>query len=331
MKITDNTTRPWYDNAAGLTEALKDGLVGLHRICEARSEAGYGRKERLRWWCVLGAFVLDECGNTMRFTEGGPDYYTFNDIVPRVFTREDWEKSGDDRNWSMTIGHPPPHDDVCPHCLMGWTTDRESLKNYHWNKYGDKKVYHETCFRLKAEESERDYFINLLDKAIHYKSLRAIPNQYSRDMMRPWFIVETSVGPIKIGWRKSVMSIHWDKANIDIHGKDIAPEGVTSGESFAHAWGEDAAIGYLRKLIPPLQQLADINEDNVEQRVQEGDSDLAVRLFRAEKAIDKMLVQRAETREESEKRLWNVVRQRNEAEDRVRNLEKELKALKETV
>ena len=160
---------------------------------------------------------------------------------------------------SSTMGRIPPVDEVCPRCLSGW--DFDNVHNYYFTAHGDKKSYHQDCHDLKVAEEERVYFLELLDSAIHYKSIRAIPSGYSRSGPRPWFIVETSVGPIKIGWRKRVISIHWKNAPglKDINGNELfADQSVTTGTYRVHAWDKDKAIEYLKKLVPVLDQLAGI-------------------------------------------------------------------------
>lgn len=85
---------------------------------------------------------------------------------------------------------------------------------------------------------------------IEVKSFHRLPNGYCPEdccSHRPWALVETKYGLIKIGWRKKVISIEWSK-DLKIHGKDTLAKGddwVTSLENGVHAWGYGKAIDQL--------------------------------------------------------------------------------------
>jgi hypothetical protein len=256
--MTETTTKPWYDTRKGITEALKDGLAGIHKISDERNEAGYERGERMGWWCVWGHYVFDECGNTLVFTEGGPDYYTFKSPIPSVFSREDWEASGDNRMWTMSPGRVPPADDVCPHCLEGW--DHWNHKDHYFSPYGDRKSYHETCFRMKQVQEETDWFEELFKEAgLQVLRLRLLPNGYSKSIGRPWFLVQTPFGWLKIGWRKRVVSMDWKHFDVEVDGNKLfEDQQVTKGNRMVHAWGKEACVDYIRRLIWAAMRAEDL-------------------------------------------------------------------------
>ena len=80
-----------------------------------------------------------------------------------------------------------------------------------------------------------------------------VPNEYCRQSCcanKRWLIVTTSLGRIKIGPRKRVISIDWSdstiiaNANQLFHSEDVTKEG-----RLIHAWGYDEAKKYLEKML----------------------------------------------------------------------------------
>ena len=77
-----------------------------------------------------------------------------------------------------------------------------------------------------------------------------IPNGYCPcaicNQTSPWFIVTTSKGKIKIGWRKRVINIDWKDSLIKESSETLFPnEDVTRWETGIHAWGYEKAKEYL--------------------------------------------------------------------------------------
>ena len=62
---------------------------------------------------------------------------------------------------------------------------------------------------------------------------------------RPWWLVQTSIGLIRIGWRKRVMSIDWDATEVRAV---VTREQVTKGETMVHAYSMAKAVEYLTSL-----------------------------------------------------------------------------------
>ncbi len=244
---------PWYDSKEGFEKALKGGLDGLRKIAKERGTAGYDRKERLTEWVVLGYFYFDVCGNTMKITEGRPDYHTFGKELPRVLTKEELDK-GKRHGWmTTTMCLIPPSDEVCPRCLEGW-----DLRNYadYKSSYDydteTRKHCHQKCHDLKVLQNETIFFEKIIaDSQIKYTEIRLIPREY-HDRPAPWFMIETEKGPVKIGYRRRVISIEWPHAeglkNVD-GSKLFKDEGTTAMRTYVHAWGAEKAVEYLQKLI----------------------------------------------------------------------------------
>lgn len=84
----------------------------------------------------------------------------------------------------------------------------------------------------------------------NYIFVEEIHNEYSHDPCFPWFLVTTSKGHIKIGWRKRVINIDWSKTKIEENAGELFPnEDVTKGEKYIHAYGYEKAKEYLNVLL----------------------------------------------------------------------------------
>ncbi len=62
---------------------------------------------------------------------------------------------------------------------------------------------------------------------------------------RPWWLFETDIGLIQIGWRKRVINIDWEATSIRIV---VTEDDVTKDDAHVHAWSVEKAITYLRAL-----------------------------------------------------------------------------------
>jgi hypothetical protein len=80
-----------------------------------------------------------------------------------------------------------------------------------------------------------------------------IPNGYCSDYCcrhLPWFIVTTTRGRVKIGWRKRVISIDWSECpDTDISINLFPEENVTMGARDIHAWDYEKAKQYLDAIL----------------------------------------------------------------------------------
>ena len=83
--------------------------------------------------------------------------------------------------------------------------------------------------------------------------IEEIPNGYCSDWCcrhLPWFVVTTKVGRIKIGWRKSVISIDWSETrNTKTSDELFKDEEVTMGERYIHAYGIKNAERYVNCIL----------------------------------------------------------------------------------
>lgn len=81
-----------------------------------------------------------------------------------------------------------------------------------------------------------------------------IPNGYCSRYccsFKPWFVVTTSRGPIKIGWRKSVMHLEWTETDVKQKADELFPnEGVTTRyDKVIHCWGYGKAKQYIDTIL----------------------------------------------------------------------------------
>lgn len=80
-----------------------------------------------------------------------------------------------------------------------------------------------------------------------------LPNGYWPDVedyadirrASPWFLVFTSFGPVKLGWRKRVLSIDWEHTKVRAI---VTADDTTKSETDVHAWSYAKAVEYLTAL-----------------------------------------------------------------------------------
>lgn len=105
--------------------------------------------------------------------------------------------------------------------------------------------------RIESGKKEREWILSLFDgQDIHAKE---IPNEYCGSYCcahKPWFLVTTKAGVIKIGMRKSVVNIDWSQSDVKNTCHDLfSSEDVTMGERYIHAWSQDKAREYLNAIM----------------------------------------------------------------------------------
>ena len=65
------------------------------------------------------------------------------------------------------------------------------------------------------------------------------------NIRRPWWLVETAIGLIRIGWRKRVLEVDWEATGIE---GTVTSDDTTKAATYVHAWTPEKAIEYLRRL-----------------------------------------------------------------------------------
>lgn len=109
---------------------------------------------------------------------------------------------------------------------------------------------------------KRKHAIALFEMArFDVKSIHELPNGYwpqAYTEMReanPWWLVETNIGLVKIGWRKRVIQISWTDT---AYRGSVTAEDTTKDDDMVHAWGYVKALEYLTALYMNAKQ-AEVN------------------------------------------------------------------------
>ena len=108
----------------------------------------------------------------------------------------------------------------------------------------------------EATKAERQQILSLFPGAIYVEE---IPNGYCSSWCcrhLPWFIVTTTVGRVKIGWRKRVINIDWtDTVETKKANELFSAENVTKGDKYIHAWSLEDARRYISTIIEKAERL----------------------------------------------------------------------------
>lgn len=132
-------------------------------------------------------------------------------------------------------------------------TDENNLRVFTENIV---KSIHEESIHLNPEskkqaEKERTEILSIFGNRSIF--VEEIPNGYCPNYCckhLPWFVVTTSKGRIKIGWRKRVISIDWQDSIIDKTSEGLFPnEDVTRYDKVVHAYGYEKAKEYIDVLL----------------------------------------------------------------------------------
>lgn len=89
--------------------------------------------------------------------------------------------------------------------------------------------------------------------------MEAIPNEYCGEgsaeaLCDPWYIVTTRIGHIKVGWRRRVIVLDWQRTTINNTEELFPDENVTQVPSAIHAYGYEKLTSYLKKLKTESQE-----------------------------------------------------------------------------
>ena len=83
--------------------------------------------------------------------------------------------------------------------------------------------------------------------------MEAIPNEYWGDdaiaLSSPWYLVTTPKGHFKVGWRKRVIVLDWERSTIQASADQTFPtEDTTKGDRMIHCWSYEKLAKYLTVL-----------------------------------------------------------------------------------
>lgn len=104
--------------------------------------------------------------------------------------------------------------------------------------------------RIEARAQQRREILDLFPAPIYVEE---IPNEYCRQWCcsdRPWFVVTTPIGRVKIGWRKRVINIDWSESSLKEKAVELFPdEETTRVDQLIHAWDYERARAYIQTLL----------------------------------------------------------------------------------
>ena len=132
--------------------------------------------------------------------------------------------------------------------------------------FDTKRYYHGKCNQqvllVAAIESFTDMFKKAGHKDVH---IFKIKNEYCHEpscsSCWPWFLVNSHIGTIKIGWRKRVINIDTSSETISkqLVLRDLfSDQDVTKGADYIHAHGDEKAIEYLVKIREAVEEIDEI-------------------------------------------------------------------------
>jgi hypothetical protein len=108
----------------------------------------------------------------------------------------------------------------------------------------------------KAAAVERAELLDCFSVGVYVEE---IPNGYCNRYccaFKPWYVVTTPKGRIKIGWRKSVIRIEWTDSAIKASASEIFPKEeawpgyeTTQYEKIIHAHGIEKAKEYINRIL----------------------------------------------------------------------------------
>jgi len=85
--------------------------------------------------------------------------------------------------------------------------------------------------------------------------MEQIPNEYWGDkdpmaLRSPWYNVATKIGFFKVGWRKRVLVLDWERTEVKTTADTLFQnEDVTKGERMIHCYGYGKATEYLKRVM----------------------------------------------------------------------------------
>lgn len=106
----------------------------------------------------------------------------------------------------------------------------------------------EKARRLFTEEEATALF---LAADIQVKRAHELMNRYwplhphYDDIRSSWWLMETNMGNIVIGWRKRVLNIDWESTEVRAI---VTDDNVTKTDKMVHAWSKVSAVAYLESL-----------------------------------------------------------------------------------
>ena len=71
------------------------------------------------------------------------------------------------------------------------------------------------------------------------------------DVRTPWWLAQTSIGLVRLGWRKRVLEIDWSATSTQV---TVTEDDVTKELTMVHAYSQAKAVEYLTSLRKAAQK-----------------------------------------------------------------------------
>jgi hypothetical protein len=102
-----------------------------------------------------------------------------------------------------------------------------------------------------AESKDRAALVGLFEGPIFVEE---VPNGYAPEdpyfKAFPWYVVTTTAGRFKVGWRKRVIHVEWTETLCKLTAEQLFPnENVTKHERVIHAWSLEKAQEYISSVL----------------------------------------------------------------------------------
>ena len=237
------------DTVEGIENMLGD-LDKFELLRRKRLEVGQktGPDNRLNGFVVLRRFWTDSMGNFYKMDEQSASAL---DAMGAPFVYSECDPAYASILISGSSAKIPTSGDKCLRCENGWTI------NDCWDVVGSRhgELYHRDCDKYRILETHQEEFVNIMrDAEFPFSMMAATRNEYCRcPKCGPWFLFQTPLGVLKMGWRKRVINIDWSKAKNTFQKTELFTDDVTKGSTFIHAWGRDKAVEYLKILKGALR------------------------------------------------------------------------------
>jgi len=229
------------DTVEGLTKHITD-LKSLEYIRKIRSAAHNKFDITLHEFVVFNTVLFDQFGQCMKISYDKQD--SCNRMFHGIMALEDFRTEID--SYSYGSGAIALDHDICPHCKQKWT-----LIDFGKCVRQGEDIYHVECNKYSLYDKVKTEFEYIASNIFSNYTIHAIKNEYgSEEYNGPWFIISTSEGDIKIGWRKRVIEINWlenfKPFKFDGEGEEVTKH-FNDKVRYIHAYSDSKAIEYLRK------------------------------------------------------------------------------------
>ncbi|MDO5556746.1 MAG: hypothetical protein Q4G05_00660 [Clostridia bacterium] len=265
MEIKES--RKVFDSASGIQKSLTS-LEDFLKVLKLRDcfKKVY-EKESLNEFVIFGKYVLTAYGEVYFIKTQVK--LELNDVCTLDYYRGMVNSFVKDKCYTTTVCTIPKLGSRCPVCGKEFSINDLKKEERFWKI--NNKIAHNKCYKEFYRFLEINNITRIVDQVYYDKpKYELLPNGYCNEECcehKPWFLFHTKDGDIRIGWRKRVISIEFQEGfkEFDLsifNNEDVTklwvghsvnnntPKGTifNKGIFIIHAWSEEKAIEYLRKV-----------------------------------------------------------------------------------